>query len=240
MYLENVVLDALDPERLGPFWEGLLGARSLTVSPDAVEMRLDLPGGHYLDLCIVKVPEPAGPSPRLHLDLRGGDEQDAVVRRALALGGRYLDIGQLDVPWVVLADPEGTPFCVMEDRESYRRTGPVAALPLDSADPAADAAIWALTSGWQRRDADGFVELRHPSGTGPVLELLPQGAAKEPGAKNRLHLDARLEPGEDADTVVEQVTALGGREVDFGWGDLPWRTLQDASGNELCLLPARG
>ena len=38
-----------------------------------------------------------------------------------------VDIGQGDVPWAVLADPEGNEFCVLEPREVYRDTGPVAA-----------------------------------------------------------------------------------------------------------------
>jgi hypothetical protein len=32
----------------------------------------------------------------------------------LGLGARHLDISQLHQPWVVLADPEGNPCCVLE------------------------------------------------------------------------------------------------------------------------------
>ena len=31
----------------------------------------------------------------------------------LGLGARRADIGQREVPWVVLADPEGNEFCVL-------------------------------------------------------------------------------------------------------------------------------
>lgn len=41
-----------------------------------------------------------------------------MVERLLALGASPADIGQGQVPWVVLADPEGNPFCVMERRTS--------------------------------------------------------------------------------------------------------------------------
>ena len=51
---------------------------------------------------------------RLHLDLapHAGDDQAAEVARLTALGARTIDIGQGDVPWVVLADPDGNAFCV--------------------------------------------------------------------------------------------------------------------------------
>ncbi len=130
MLLENIALDALDPPRLGAFWEELLGGRRLTDSPDLVETRLTVPGGPEIDLCLPRVPEPPGPGPRLHLDLLGGEHQAEVVARAVDLGARRLDIGQGDVPWVVLADPEGNPFCVMEHRPEYRpRRGDRGAAP---------------------------------------------------------------------------------------------------------------
>lgn len=50
---------------------------------------------------------------RLHLDLRP-DDRDAEVARLEGLGARRVDIGQGDVTWVVLADPEGNEFCVLE------------------------------------------------------------------------------------------------------------------------------
>jgi Glyoxalase-like domain len=43
-------------------------------------------------------------------------EQDAQVARLTGLGARQADIGQNDVPWVVLADPEGNEFCVLSPR----------------------------------------------------------------------------------------------------------------------------
>jgi predicted enzyme related to lactoylglutathione lyase len=238
MHLENVVLDAHDPQRLGRFWEALLAAERLTDDPSAFETRVALPDGPFLDLCLQRVSEPVAPSPRLHLDLAGGPEQEEVVQRAIRLGARHLDIGQGDVPWVVLADPEGNPFCVMEDRPEYRSTGPLAALPLDSADPARDLPFWTAVSGWEPADTMMPAALRHPSGRGPLLELCTQGRPKPPTVKNRLHLDTRLEPGEDADDAVARLVALGGTELDPGWGELPWRVLADPSGNELCVLPA--
>ncbi|MGL5811034.1 MAG: VOC family protein, partial [Nocardioides sp.] len=58
--------------------------------------------------------------------------------------------------------------------------------------------------------------------------------------KNRLHLDIRLEVSDDPDQVARGIAERGGRELDHGWGTLPWRVYADGSGNEFCLLPARG
>jgi hypothetical protein len=38
------------------------------------------------------------------------------VRRLERLGARRIDIGQGDVPWIVMADPEGNEFCVLTAR----------------------------------------------------------------------------------------------------------------------------
>ena len=238
MYLENVVMDAVEPQRLGRFWEEVVGGERLTDEPDGFETRLTIEGGPVLDLCFQRVREPAADPPRLHLDVTGAARQAEEVERLLGLGARHLDIGQGDVAWVVLADPEGNPFCVMEDRAAYARTGPLAALVLHSADPSRDSELWSWLTGWTETPADGSRSLRHPSGSGPLLKLWPEPARKQ-AAKNRLHLDIRLEAGDDPVVVAERIAELGGRRFDPGWGELPWRSYTDPSGNEFCVLPAR-
>ncbi|MFW5470644.1 VOC family protein [Knoellia sp. CPCC 206435] len=241
MYLENVVVDAEHPQRLGRFWEELLGCSTLTDEPDAFETRLSVPDGPALDLCFQRVSTPPTPNPRLHLEVYGGepDAQDAVVRRALELGARHLDIGQREVPWVVLADPEDNPFCVMEDRAEYAVSGPLSSLPLECADVERDARFWSELSGWVPVDSVMPGALRHPSGRGPLLELCPERRPAASGEKNRLHLDLRLEAGDDPDLTAARLLELGGAVVDHDWGDLPWNVFTDPSGNILCLLPAR-
>ena len=237
MYLENLVFDSVEPQRLGRFWEAVVGGEQLTDEEAGYETRLVVEGGPVLDLCFQRVPEPPSEPQRIHLDVAGGAHQTDVVARVLGLGAREADIGQGDVPWEVLADPEGNPFCVMEERAAYAGSGPLAAIPLDSADPDRDAEFWSWLSGWTHVDGAAPRSLRHPSGKGPLLELcheqVPKGAAK-----NRLHLDIRLEAGDDPDTVAAGIAERGGRELHFGWGDLPWRHYADPSGNEFCVLPA--
>jgi catechol 2,3-dioxygenase-like lactoylglutathione lyase family enzyme len=64
---------------------------------------------------------PLDPKPaknRLHFDVAppvGGDQQ-AEVERLIGLGAKRIDIGQGDVDWVVMADPDGNEFCVLTPR----------------------------------------------------------------------------------------------------------------------------
>ena len=161
-----------------------------------------------------------------------------MVERLLALGARHADIGQGQVPWVVLADPEGNPFCVMEERTVYVDTGPITALPLDVADPDREQDFWSWLTGWVPVEGAGLLSLRHWSHHGPLLELCPEAAPKGP-AKNRMHLDLRLDPGDNADAVAQGIADRGGRELHPGWGDLPWRVFADPSWNDFCVLPSR-
>ena len=183
MYLENLVFDASDPQRLGRFWQAAVGGKMLTDEPDAYETRLSVDDGPVLDLCFQRVPEPPSEPVRLHLDLLGGPRRREVVDRLLGLGARHADIGQGDVPWVVLADPEGNVFCVMEAREEYVETGPIAAVPIDAADPPADARFWSWLTGWvpvndERLPSGSSTVLRHPSGRGMLLEFCPEPQPK--------------------------------------------------------------
>jgi Glyoxalase-like domain len=138
----------------------------------------------------------------------------------------------------VLADPEGNPFCVMEERSAYVNTGPIAALPLASADPDSDGEFWSWLTGWTDASGAASGALRHPSMRGPLLELCPHPAPKGT-PKNRLHFDIRLESGQDPDEVAAGIAERGGRELHLDWGELPWRHYADPSGNEFCVLPAR-
>ncbi|WP_120005314.1 VOC family protein [Nesterenkonia muleiensis] len=238
MFLENLVFDAVDPQRLGKFWEAVVGGERLTDDDGIYETRMTVDDGPVLDLCFQRVPEPASEPLRFHLDLHGGARQAEEVERLISLGASQLDIGQGDVPWVVLADPEGNPCCVMEERAVYTETGPIAALPLDCADPNVSADFWAWLTGWAEAPGIAPRTLRHLSGRGPLLEMCPEVQSKGPG-KNRLHLDVRLEPGEDPDEVAAGIAERGGQELHPDWGDMPWRTYADPSGNEFCILSAR-
>lgn len=237
MRLENIVMQARDPARTGAFWSAALGLVDGGPTPDGdYEARLTVPGGPWLDICIEPVAHPPQPGWRLHLDLLGGARQQEVVDRLVGLGARRVDVGQGEVPWVVLADPDGNAFCVMDEREAYRDTGPIAALPLDSADPQRDGRFWAALTGWVPTAGVAPVTLRHPSLRGPLLELWP-----EPGPKvrqNRTHLDVRPETaGPDQAETVEFALSLGATRATEDWAQgHPWVVMRDPSANEFCIL----
>jgi predicted enzyme related to lactoylglutathione lyase len=50
---------------------------------------------------------------RWHLDIAPEGDQHTEVERLISLGATRVDIGQGDVDWVVLADPDGNELCVL-------------------------------------------------------------------------------------------------------------------------------
>ena len=60
------------------------------------------------------------PTRLVHLVIESAEPQAAEVERLLALGPTPADVGQGDVSWAVLADPEGNEFCVLSPRGSRR------------------------------------------------------------------------------------------------------------------------
>ena len=113
----SVVVDCADPRALGQWWAQALGYAVVFESDDEVAVM----GGtqeepKWPGLDFVRVPDAKSVKNRLHIDLNP-DDQEAEVERLLALGARRADIGQQDVRWVVLADPEGNEFCVLTARE---------------------------------------------------------------------------------------------------------------------------
>ena len=115
--IQCLVIDAADPQSLASFWAEALGWRRTHDTPTEVALE---PAEHSVedgvvpDLLFVRVPEAKAGKNRLHLDLRPAD-QDAEVARLEALGARRTSIGQADeAGWVVMADPEGNEFCVLQ------------------------------------------------------------------------------------------------------------------------------
>jgi hypothetical protein len=111
----EVVVDAVDPARLGRWWAEVLDYRLL--DEDLDEAVIGPGDGAYPRLLFGRVPEAKSGKNRLHLDLTP-DDQEAEVERLVDMGARRVDVGQGDeVPWVVLADPEGNEFCVLRARD---------------------------------------------------------------------------------------------------------------------------
>lgn len=112
---EQTSVDAHDPVSLGRWWQRALGWVVVDEGSDVFEIRPTsdrLPG-----LLFIRVPEDKSVKNRLHLDFRP-DDQIREVERLLALGASKIDIGQGEQPWIVLADPEGNEFCVLNARST--------------------------------------------------------------------------------------------------------------------------
>jgi len=111
--LEQIVIDARDPRALGHWWARALGWIVTLDEDDEFEIRpaADVTPG----LLFVPVADDRVVKNRLHLDF-SPDDQAAEVQRLLDLGAVRADVGQSDVSWVVLRDPEGNDFCVLGSR----------------------------------------------------------------------------------------------------------------------------
>jgi hypothetical protein len=112
---EQVVVDAEDPPRLARWWAEALGYVIVHEAPGEVEIRRTrdtLPALLFTPVTGVKTGKN-----RLHIDLRP-DDQESEVERLVGMGARPVDIGQRDVEWIVLADPEGNEFCVLAPLKS--------------------------------------------------------------------------------------------------------------------------
>ncbi|ONI86023.1 glyoxalase [Saccharothrix sp. ALI-22-I] len=112
--ITELVLDCTDPEALARFWCAVLDYQVLTRDDDGVEIGRE---GEFPTLVFGVVPEPKSQKLRFHIDVNATDrDQDAELERLLALGARLVDIGQQDVSWHVLQDPEGNEFCLLKRR----------------------------------------------------------------------------------------------------------------------------
>jgi predicted enzyme related to lactoylglutathione lyase len=114
--IQCLCIDTADPARIASFWESALGWRRTFEEEDQV--CLEPPEGSpedgiAPDLVFLKVPEAKTVKNRLHLDLRPAD-QSAEIARLEALGARQVNIGQDDVSWVVMSDPDGNEFDVLQ------------------------------------------------------------------------------------------------------------------------------
>jgi predicted enzyme related to lactoylglutathione lyase len=111
----SIVVDCKEPKALASFWAKVLGSEIEDDSDDEMAALLPRDGnGPYV--LFLKVPDDKIVKNRLHFDLRP-DDQAAEVERVLALGATRVDIGQGDVTWEVLADPEGNEFCILRALE---------------------------------------------------------------------------------------------------------------------------
>ncbi|HYB87124.1 MAG TPA: VOC family protein, partial [Streptosporangiaceae bacterium] len=110
------VADCADPAAMARFWGRAAGWNLHDQGEDFASLRSPAGVGPYLEF--LRKPDAKTVKDRLHLDVRpypGGDHL-AEAKQLRDHGAVPADVGQGDVPWVVLADPEGNEFCVLTPR----------------------------------------------------------------------------------------------------------------------------
>jgi catechol 2,3-dioxygenase-like lactoylglutathione lyase family enzyme len=113
----SVVLGVSDVPRAAAFWMDALGY----IARDEIEddwVVLVPANGTGTQLSLGRSETPVQEHPRIHLDLYAGDADDqaAEVERLVSLGAQHVDwdLYPEDADFVVLADPDGNRFCVID------------------------------------------------------------------------------------------------------------------------------
>lgn len=228
--IQALSFDAKNPAGLARFWAGVLGRE---VGADGTSVLPDNDLGFVLRFLPTEL-EKERPN-QIHFDLPSQtlEAQQAMVDRALELGGRHIDIGQLpEEEHVVLADPEGNEFCVIEPGNNFLAgTGVIGALSSDGAQ--AVGYFWSKALEWPLVwDQDEETAIQSPQGGPKISWGGPPVNPKAP--KNRLHLD--LVASGDAEAEVERLIGLGATRHESGQAHPDGIELADPGGNEFCVL----
>jgi predicted enzyme related to lactoylglutathione lyase len=228
--LVTLCFDANDPVRLVQFWAGVLGRK---VAHDGVTLLPDDDIGFGIRFTPTEEQKTAPNQMHFDLTSKSLDDQQATVARALELGGRHIDIGQLpDDDHVVLADPEGNEFCVIEPGNNFLAgTGVIGALSSDGSQ--AVGYFWSKALDWPLVwDQDEETAIQSPRGGSKISWGGPP--VREKTAKNRLHFDLAPPAGGDQQAEVDRLVSLGATRVDSEGTAVE---MIDPDGNEFCVLP---
>jgi hypothetical protein len=224
--LAALSFDANDPARLHEFWTGLLG-------PDT--------GGLTLRFLPTDQPK-LGPN-QIHFDLASNVSSQAdTVARALELGARHLDVGQRpEEGHVVLADPEGNEFCVIEEGNRFLAgQGIIGALSSDGTREVGY--FWAAALDrpliWDQNEetairADAGAGAGGAGGGGPIVSWGGPPLAERKG-RSRLRLELSAGGSGNVPTEVDRLIALGATYLDLTDDGV---LLADPDGNEFHVRP---
>lgn len=225
--LNAITFAANDPAALCEFWARMLQrpAGDLVVLPTGP---LELP------LRFIRTDEPKLWPNRFHFDLTSGSiaDQNVIVERALQLGAPHHDVGQLpEEPHVVLADPEGNEFCVIEPGNNFLAgTGTIGALAGDGSE--AVGRFWSAALGWPLVwDQDEETAIQAPEGGSKFTWGGPPVEPKhEP---MRIGFELALNEPAEVEAEVARLLSLGAG--DRGPGSSRSRLLVDPDDNEFTL-----
>src|SRR6266700_5808709 len=120
-HLLALCFDANDPPRLARFWAGVLGWKMADDDPQDGNALLPSDDTGFRIRFLPTQEQKAGQN-QMHFDLTSTslEDQQQTVARSLGLGARHIDVGQRPGEGhVVLADPEGNEFCVIEPGNAF-------------------------------------------------------------------------------------------------------------------------
>ena len=213
--LQSLTVLSPDPERLASFWGELLGASGLGELPFALVVE---PGD---------VPRVGLNQIHFHLSSNAASQEDTVAR-ALDLGATHLDVGQLpDEGHVVLADPHGNEFCVIEAGNGWMAgTGFLGEVAADGTREVG--VFWSEATGWPLvHDEDGETAIAPPGGG---IKIAWGGPPLNPQHdRNRMHF---VLGADDLDAEVDRLVGLGATVVERGHDEVE---MADPDGNEFRL-----
>ena len=108
----DIVVDCVDPQRAAEFWCAALGYRITGTDDTGVAIAGDSAAPTMLFLASTDQKRQKN---RIHFDVcpTTGSTRDDEVARLETLGASKIDIGQGGRSWVVMQDPDGNKFCVM-------------------------------------------------------------------------------------------------------------------------------
>jgi len=114
MRVGSIVMGASDVRRAMEFWSRALGYVPRD-EPEADWVVLAPASGDGPNISLGRSETPVQERPRVHLDLYAAD-QAGEVERLLGIGATRVDWADYpdDADFVVLADPEGNRFCVIQ------------------------------------------------------------------------------------------------------------------------------
>lgn len=234
-HLVALCFDAIDPGRLSRFWAGVLDRK---IADDGLSLLSSDSSGFSIEFQLTHEQKVGPNQMHLHLTSTSLVDQQSTVARALALGGRHLDIGQSpEEEHVVLADPEGNEFCVIEPGNTYLADcGFLAEVACDGSREVGY--FWREALGWPLVwDQDQETAIQSPIGGTKIAWGGPPVAPKT--GKNRLHFDLAPPAHADQQGEVDRFVALGATRIDIGQGGISWVVMADPAGNEFCVLTPR-
>ncbi|MDG4798123.1 VOC family protein [Micromonospora sp. WMMD1082] len=209
--LLTVTFDAHDPARLARFWAGMLGRQIIEEAGAALLPGDDTQPG--LRFVASRAERVAPNHLHLHLTSTSLADQQHTVARARELGGDHLDIGQRpEEGHIVLADPEGNAFCVIEPGNAYLAgCGFFGEVACDGTREVG--LFWSAALGWPLVwDQNEETAIQSPHGGTKVAWGGPPVAPKE--ARNGQRFDLTLAGSQRAE--VDRLVSLGATRLGAG------------------------